>query len=237
MEPPQLVLVPATPITPPEIDATAIVTIYSMYTDEPDIPKNAESFRKLPFLPSDSPPPSAPRPLPPINLTKPSDTNATPLTSIRSRSRSRSPNRPIPSPSRKSAFVNRGLPPVPMSSDLPHSRPTTPKSDHLQKTPPPAPTPSPSSPSVNATSSKVSLTPTTGEDPDAFLVRTTYAQLELQGVKGDGYEEGVERTRAKVNVAAEPEPTSKTRELSSKEIETLASLDRSVNHPCILRLF
>lgn len=41
-----------------------------------------------------------------------------------------------------------------------------------------------------------SLVPSLGEDLDAFHVRNTYAQLEVSGVKGDGYEEGVERTRA-----------------------------------------
>jgi hypothetical protein len=41
-----------------------------------------------------------------------------------------------------------------------------------------------------------SLVPSVGEDLDAFHVRNTYAQLEVSGVKGDGYEEGVERTRA-----------------------------------------
>lgn len=41
-----------------------------------------------------------------------------------------------------------------------------------------------------------SLAPSLGEDLDAFHVRNTYAILEVSGVKGDGYEEGVERTRA-----------------------------------------
>lgn len=41
-----------------------------------------------------------------------------------------------------------------------------------------------------------SLVPSAGEEPDAFHVRSTYAQLEMFGVKGDGWVEGVERTRA-----------------------------------------
>jgi len=50
---------------------------------------------------------------------------------------------------------------------------------------------------VNVTTqSTPSLVPSVGEEPDSFHVRSTYAQLEVSGVKGDGYEEGVERTRA-----------------------------------------
>jgi hypothetical protein len=57
----------------------------------------------------------------------------------------------------------------------------------------------------------------------------------MTGVKGDGYEEGVERTRARVGgsraselIAEEAldDGTEKTRELSPQELETLASLDR-----------
>jgi hypothetical protein len=55
-----------------------------------------------------------------------------------------------------------------------------------------------SKPSVGTPSSKVSLVPSEGEDLDGFHVRNTYAQLEASGVKGDGYEEGIERTRARV---------------------------------------
>lgn len=77
--------------------------------------------------------------------------------------------------------------------------------------------------------------PSEGEDPDAFHVRNTYAQLEMSGVKGDGYEEGVERTRARIGAsrssqlnaqAALGDGNEKSRELDPKEIQTLASLDR-----------
>lgn len=82
-----------------------------------------------------------------------------------------------------------------------------------------------------------SLVPSEGEDMDAFHVRNTYAQLETTGVKGDGYEEGVERTRARLGAsrssqldaeAAIGDGTEKSRELHPKEIETLRTVDRWV---------
>jgi USP6 N-terminal-like protein len=91
--------------------------------------------------------------------------------------------------------------------------------------------------------SPISITPSSfeapleGEDLDAFHVRRTYAELEIIGVKGDGYNEGVERTRAKVGASRESElramealgnESEKKRELSAREIEMLASLDRCV---------
>lgn len=66
-------------------------------------------------------------------------------------------------------------------------------------------------------------------------MRSTYAQLDQQGVKGDGYEEGVERTRARVGgsraselraLEALADEHEKTRDLTPQEIETLASVDR-----------
>ncbi|KAI0640081.1 RabGAP/TBC [Trametes polyzona] len=74
-----------------------------------------------------------------------------------------------------------------------------------------------------------------GEDADAFHVRSTYAQLETCGVKGDGIEEGVERTRARVGGSRASEiraqqalgdANEKTRELTQQELELLSSLDR-----------
>lgn len=96
----------------------------------------------------------------------------------------------------------------------------------------------PSSPRIRSSgtpSSKHSITPSEGEDPDAFHVRSTYAQLEVCGVRGDGYDEGVERTRARVggNRASElraeqalADEHEKTRDLTQQEINLLASLDR-----------
>lgn len=83
--------------------------------------------------------------------------------------------------------------------------------------------------------SKSSLLPSEGEEVDAFYVRNTYAELEMTGVKGDGYVEGVERTRARTGGSrtsmlreeqALGDGTEKSKELSPKELETLASLDR-----------
>lgn len=83
--------------------------------------------------------------------------------------------------------------------------------------------------------SHISITPSEGEDPDAFHVRSTYAQLEACGVKGDGVDEGVERTRARVGGSRASElraeealadDTEKTRDLTPEEIQLLGSLDR-----------
>jgi len=87
-------------------------------------------------------------------------------------------------------------------------------------------------------SSKVSLVPSEGEDMDGFHVRNTYAQLEVSGVKGDGYEEGVERTRARIGTSRSSQLEAesalgdgheKKRDLDSKEIQVLQSVDRYVH--------
>ena len=83
--------------------------------------------------------------------------------------------------------------------------------------------------------SQVVITLHEGEDEDAFHVRRTYAELEVVGVKGDGYADGVERTRARVGSNRESElralealgdMAEKKRDLAPREIELLASLDR-----------
>ncbi|KAJ7492257.1 rab-GTPase-TBC domain-containing protein [Mycena latifolia] len=131
-----------------------------------------------------------------------------------------------------------GLPPLPASA---------------HPTPPPTPPPPPISPSLLAAAglpspslplkhppyaspgSKTSLVPSEGEDLDGFHVRNTYAQLEMSGVKGDGYEEGVERTRARIGASrasqlfaeeAVGDGTEKSQELDPKEIQTLVAVDR-----------
>lgn len=107
----------------------------------------------------------------------------------------------------------------------------------LELLPPPTPprTPQPSSKYLGSSGSKSSLVPSGGEDVDAFHVRNTYAELEMTGVKGDGYVEGIERTRARVGGNRQSElraeeavddGSEKTRELSPEELRTLASLDR-----------
>lgn len=83
--------------------------------------------------------------------------------------------------------------------------------------------------------SQVVITPQQGEDEDAFHVRRTYAELEVVGVREDGYADGVERTRARVGSNRESElralealgdMADKKRDLTPREIEILASLDR-----------
>ncbi|KIJ66440.1 hypothetical protein HYDPIDRAFT_166664 [Hydnomerulius pinastri MD-312] len=88
---------------------------------------------------------------------------------------------------------------------------------------------------LSSPSSKTSLVPSEGEDLDAFHVRSTYAQLDATGVRGDGYEEGVERTRARLRAsrgselraeAALSNPSEKLRDLPAEELNVLSSLDR-----------
>ncbi|EPT03344.1 hypothetical protein FOMPIDRAFT_51550 [Fomitopsis schrenkii] len=95
---------------------------------------------------------------------------------------------------------------------------------------PPRHSSAPSSPS-----SATSISPAPDEDPDSFHVRATYAQLDLYGVRGDGIEEGVERTRARVGGSRQSElraqealadADEKTRDLTPQEVTVLASLDR-----------
>ncbi|KAF5368385.1 hypothetical protein D9758_002439 [Tetrapyrgos nigripes] len=83
--------------------------------------------------------------------------------------------------------------------------------------------------------SKVSLAPSEGEDLDAFHVRNTYAQLDVSGVKGDGYVEGVERTRARIGdsrasqanaAAAIGDGTEKQGDLDPREVALLSNIDR-----------
>ncbi|KAF8079178.1 rab-GTPase-TBC domain-containing protein [Lyophyllum atratum] len=132
------------------------------------------------------------------------------------------------------------LPPLPPS--LPPSRygtpaPTPPRqpSPTLQPNATPKSLPLKHPVFTGSPSSKISLVPSEGEDLDAFHVRNTYAQLEASGVKGDGYEEGVERTRARIGAsrssqlnaeAALGDGSEKSQELDPKEIQTLASVDR-----------
>jgi hypothetical protein len=97
------------------------------------------------------------------------------------------------------------------------------------------PSPRVSAPPLSPHLSQVAVTPHEGEDEDAFHVRRTYAELEMVGVKGDGYAEGVERTRARVGSNRESEiralealgdMADNKRDLTPREIEILASLDR-----------
>ena len=69
----------------------------------------------------------------------------------------------------------------------------------------------------------------------SFHVRSTYAALDLFGVKGDGYDEGVERTRAHNSGPREStlraantiaDPAEKRREPSTQQVALLSSPDR-----------
>jgi hypothetical protein len=78
--------------------------------------------------------------------------------------------------------------------------------------------------------------PGVNEDPDSYYVRATYAALDVTGVRGDGYEDGEELTRARLGNARGtlPSPIPNTakrmemggKELNEKEKELLGQLDR-----------
>ncbi|KIK70442.1 hypothetical protein GYMLUDRAFT_65672 [Collybiopsis luxurians FD-317 M1] len=142
--------------------------------------------------------------------------------------------------SRSSFRKSTELPPLPLSPTPP---PATPRTSVLLEVPTPSPPPVPTSPPlplkhpvyVNSPTSKTSLVPSEGEDMDSFHVRNTYAQLDITGVKGDGYLEGVERTRARIGdsrqsqlnaEAALGDGTEKSQELDPKEAQILAMVDR-----------
>ena len=118
-----------------------------------------------------------------------------------------------------------------------------PPSEHASTTPPLPTSRPPSGTTATSTShrllgrnrSDLSITPSAGEDPDSFHVRSTYAQLDVLGVKGDGIAEGVELTRARIGTSRESElnaanaigdESEKRRDLNPQELQMLASLDR-----------
>ena len=72
-----------------------------------------------------------------------------------------------------------------------------------------------------------------GEDLDSYHVRATYATLDVSGVRGDGYEDGEELTRARlgsnrslVPVPPSPGPSLPGEELTTAEKEVLSHADR-----------
>ena len=132
----------------------------------------------------------------------------------------------------RSPLSTRDLPPLPPSrastpashisvsshvrSPLPNALPSSSQSPHQLAVQDPFP-------------SKTSLVPSEGEDMDAFHVRNTYAQLEISGVKGDGYEDGIERTRARLHMSQANQlvdGNEKKGDLDPRELQTLASVDR-----------
>ncbi|KAK4688988.1 hypothetical protein P7C73_g1125, partial [Tremellales sp. Uapishka_1] len=90
----------------------------------------------------------------------------------------------------------------------------------------------------SASTSQISIAASSqypGEEADAFHVRSTYARLEVEGVFGDGWDEGVERTRERAQVGNRKTlmPPCRTGDVGEKEREFLANLDRYgfVNEP------
>ncbi|KIO06955.1 hypothetical protein M404DRAFT_998387 [Pisolithus tinctorius Marx 270] len=127
------------------------------------------------------------------------------------------------SPSSEPPFVP--APPQPSSSLSPPASSQTPPSSPATKL----------YSKLSSPSSKTSLVPSEGEDLDSFHVRSVYALLHATGVSGDGYEEGVERTRARNRASRASElraeaavdgPSAKSRDLPPEEMRVLSSLDR-----------
>lgn len=158
------------------------------------------------------------------------------------RARSPAPPPPPPKPLSRPGSAHKNLPPRPTSTGP--GPPPTPSVRSVLSTPSktvsprPSKTISPAKSSIASSSFKTSsIDRAENEEPEAFFVRSTYAQLEVTGVKGDGYEEGVERTRAKLGhnresvqlAAAQSEARAlgdEASDITQKELEILKSLDR-----------
>lgn len=146
--------------------------------------------------------------------------------------------KPLPTPphSRPSSLLKQtDSPPLEPTLDLTRPQPSSslllPQSFH---TPSSSPTTRLRS-KLSSPSSKTSLEPSEGEDLDSFHVRSIYAQLDATGVQGDGFEEGVERTRARNRVSRLSElraeaalscVSEKPRDLPPEEMMLLSTLDR-----------
>lgn len=197
------------------------------------------------------------------SLRRPSGPRSRPPSSNQHKaSTSNGDSKPLPLPLEPESLDPRPLPQTPPLSPLisPPSTPGTPTTPpqrplHLSSSPSPSPSlrvplgdsrspvssPRSSTSAVSTPESKHSaVVRSEGEDADSFHVRSTYAQLDQCGVKGDGYEEGVERTRARVggNRASEiralqalGDEHEKSRELTPQEVQLLQSLDRCVHRP------
>ncbi|KAI0323066.1 rab-GTPase-TBC domain-containing protein [Amylostereum chailletii] len=146
-------------------------------------------------------------------------------------------NSPTPLAAPSPVSVHLSLPPPSLRPGVPTngSPPSRPPSRQISISQTTRTSGFPSPQLSNKDTSHLSLARSEGEDDDSYLVRSTYAQLDVLGVKGDGYDEGVERTRARIgssraseiiaeNALADEEE--RRRELSAQELEMLASLDR-----------
>lgn len=67
--------------------------------------------------------------------------------------------------------------------------------------------------------------PAPGEDTESFHIRSTYAQLELHGVPGDGFQDGMELTRTRSN-AVRTKMDSNFRTSPEDELRFLSMVDR-----------
>lgn len=125
---------------------------------------------------------------------------------------------PSAAPDRSTSVPSHQSPPqrlhatLQVNVDFPHSHSSTSTS-----TPPSSPAP-PRAP---------------GEDADSYHVRATYATLDVSGVRGDGYEDGEELTRARlgsnrslVPLPPSPGPAQPGEELTTAEKEILNHADR-----------
>ena len=156
------------------------------------------------------------------------------------------PPPPPPKPLSRPSSAHKSLPLRPSSTGPSPSPPPPPSIKSVLSTPSKSPSARPSKTISPAKSSVASSSLKSGsidraenEEPEAFFVRSTYAQLNVTGVRGDGYEEGVERTRAKLGhnresvqlAAAQSEARIAGEEgvdITAKELEILKSLDRYV---------
>lgn len=74
-----------------------------------------------------------------------------------------------------------------------------------------------------------------GEDADSYYVRATYAALEVSGVRGDGYEDGEELTRARLGIARGVLPSPSPDTARRKELEMMGRMDLSESERKILQ--
>ena len=135
-----------------------------------------------------------------------------------------------PGSRRSSAASSKGLPPRPKTS------PSQPPSVASAKRQSIISSPSPKRPTTGngPPSTRGSVAQAEGEESEAYFVRNTYALLDVTGVRGDGYEEGIERTRAKlghdrrsVQLAVKNDAKEEvTGEIPQKELEVLKNVDR-----------
>ena len=187
------------------------------------------------------PPKPLPKPPQRHNHSGTSHPNPDGANEVASQSRYLSPSPPQSRPSSARSHASSGLN---GHTTAPQSLSHGPPSEHASLTSPSSRLSRPASQTTGTSTSPrllskkrsdLSITPSAGEDPDSFHVRSTYAQLDVLGVKGDGIDEGVERTRARVGGSRESElqamnavgdEDEKRRDLSPQEVQMLASLDR-----------